>query len=834
MAKRYVLKKPEETRDPSILDALNDEQRKAAEHVDGPLLILAGAGSGKTRVVTHRIAHMVRNEGVSPDEILAVTFTNKAAGEMRERVDELLGAEYSDEAWRVTISTFHSLGARLLRRHADRLGLDRRFIIYDQDDQTALIKKVLVDNDRDKDRKEVRRLRNFIESMKNAGRTPEQAHEVAYSASVEEDVWFYEMYQQELRSANCVDFGDLILGVLEMFRDDPELAKSYSEQWRYVMVDEFQDTNPAQYELLEHLTVAHDNLCVVGDDDQAIYRWRGATVRNILDFDEDFPETEVVKLEQNYRSTQVILDAANDVIQHNEGRRQKRLWTEHAGGDPITCFSATDDREEAIWVAQRIEELHTDGIEYRDMAIFYRTNAQGRAFEEQLRFVGVPYQIVGGLSFYAREEVKDILAYLKVALNPSNEVDLLRVLNKPRRGIGSTTEEKLRVAAALPQIGSIWRAIEWTVEREETETTDDEPPPGWLPGLEHSVIDPELQELQDLRTQTKNGVKKFHDIIAGLRRELQDEPRLAPTVMRLLETLEFRSWLEKDSPERAEDKQRNLHELVNAIDEFEKDGPEEFGSPIDVLRAFLDRSALLASTDTIDEEIGAVTLMTVHSSKGLEFDTVFLAGMEDEIFPSLREETEEELEEERRLAYVAITRAKRKLYVSYAQRRRIWGQYRNTTVSQFLEDIDPQRLQLDPRSAGKLPRSQRGGGRRDHSKSWRRGNIGRDTSAWDFDQSADMTRGSIAKARKASRQKPAFDEYSQLTEWDDDGEWAPDTTRQVTKGDGELVGSICSHSKLGVGEIIAVSGVGDMATLTIRFPGNEEKKIKRKFVKILG
>ena len=823
---KYTLRRSrgEKEGDPTILDALNPQQREAAAHVDGPLLILAGAGSGKTRVITHRIAHLVRNEGVLPDNILAVTFTNKAAAEMRERVDRLL--QDDSLAWRVTISTFHSLCARLLRRHADRLGLDRNFVIYDEDDQASLIKRVLQDEDRKADRAEIRRLRDYIERMKNDGRTPAQAHEIVRSSADEEDAIFYEKYQEALRGANCLDFGDLILGVLEMMRSDEELAASYSRQWRYIMVDEFQDTNPAQYELLRHFLSAHDNLCVVGDDDQSIYRWRGATVDNILGFDGDFPKTKVVKLEQNYRSTQTILDAANDLIQHNEGRHPKRLWTEQAGGEPISCFSASDDREEATWVARRIEELHREGVEYREMSVFYRTNAQARAFEEQLRFAGIPYQIVGGTSFYARAEIKDILAYLKVALNPSNEVDLLRIVNTPTRGIGGSTIDKLRVAAALPQIGSIWNAIAWLAR--DAGTTIAEPPPGWLPGIDASLpVDPELQDLRDLTSRPAAGLRSFHAIIEGLHAELHEKPTLAPVVMQLVETLDYRAHLEKNEPERAEDKERNLHELVNAIDDFEKEAGDDL-NPVERLRQFLDRSALLASTDSIDEELGAVTLMTVHGSKGLEFDTVFLAGMEDEVFPMVRDGDESELEEERRLAYVAITRAKRKLFVSMALRRRLYGQYREMTPSRFLADLDPSRLEMDP---GSVRAARSSGFARPSPR--RRPNYGRGTAEWEFDQSAEMEVGSIARSLRELRSAPTYDEYSQLPAYE---EWDAPAATEVERasGDADLVGQVCSHPSFGMGRITAVSGVGDMATITVRFADGAEKKIKRKYLKIHG
>ncbi len=854
MARRFTLKSatdraPEES---ELLGALNPEQREAAAHVDGPLLILAGAGSGKTRVMTHRIAYLVRDCGVFPEQILAMTFTNKAAGEMRERVDELMGEEYADEAARITISTFHSLGARLIRRHSRKLGLSPGFVIYDQDDQIALVKRVMEEEDLGKDRSEARRLRGFIESMKNRGLTPAQAHEHAFDRNAEDDVFFYERYQQELRAANCVDFGDLILGMLEIFRDDPDLARGYSMQWRYVMVDEFQDTNPSQYELLRHFTSYHDNLAVVGDDDQAIYRWRGATVKNILGFEDDFAEAKVVKLEQNYRSTQRILDAANDVIQHNNSRRDKRLWTDEGEGAPITVFTATDDREEAEWVSRKISEYGRAGVEWGDIAVFYRTNAQGRAFEEQLRFQGIPYQLIGGMSFYARAEIKDVLAYLKVALNPENEVDLTRALNTPSRGIGKGTLEKLRVAAALPHVGNLWNAVRYAAgEREDPGMGD------FLPGMgpPNGMQDPELADLESLTGRPSAGVTEFHELLGAIRDDLVHHASLAEVVRTLIDRIDYMGHLESSDPERAEDKTQNVAELINAIEEFERDfdvyslpesnesNDDELAEALAVrkLRAFLDRSALLATTDFVDDSRGAVTLMTVHGSKGLEFDTVFLVGMEDELFPSMREHTPEEEEEERRLAYVAITRAERKLHVTNAKRRRTYGQFKNTRPSRFLLDIDPSRLEISPESTSKeLDYAARFTG---SAPPWKRGKGsdfnffggGVERSEWDFDQSADMVRGELKRAIE-KKQAPQWDEFSQVSEWEmeaaaEEVAWEPP---KEARSDGNLMGATVSHTRFGVGEVRGASGDGDKAILEIYFPGEGMKKIIRKYVKVLA
>jgi DNA helicase-2/ATP-dependent DNA helicase PcrA len=849
------------------LETLNAPQRRAVEHVEGPLLILAGAGSGKTRVITTRIARLVLEEGVAPERILAMTFTNKAADEMRERVDALLDARGAgDAARRTTISTFHSLGARLLRYHSERVGLDWGFNIFDEADQRALVRRLLDARGRETGRSAVRQIRRFIEEQKNAGRTPAQAHEMAFDQMAEDDVFFYEDYQRALRETNCADFGDLILGPLRLFRDAPRLARSYSRQWRYIMVDEFQDTNPAQYELLRHLTSEHDNLAVVGDDDQAIYRWRGATIENILGFEDDYPSARVVKLEQNYRSTQVILDAAHDVIERNRRRRDKTLWTDRSGGEAITCFCARDDREEADWVARKVEEhVHRDGGDYRDVAVFFRINAQARLFEERLRYRGVPYQVVGGTSFYAREEIKDLLAYLKVALNPADDVDLLRVINVPSRSVGAGTVERLEAAARVPGVDDIFSAVRAVVDA--TDPIDE-----GLGRVEARPEEPEhyeaLERLESLRSDIRAGVETFYEIVLTLRDELLAAEGPDAVLRLLLERIHYFDYLEERFPDSYDDRQRNVAELVNATEEFARDfeadeelipfedpeildaatgrGVVDVSRAAQMLRAFLDRSALIQSTDMIDEARGAVTLMTVHGSKGLEFPVVFLVGMEEELFPSLREDDDpEELAEERRLAYVAITRAERKLYLTQALRRRVYGKWRDTRPSRFLLDIDEERLELDPSSA----RPRRGRGRGDSGFGGRSGRgSGRGfqampaggTSEWEYDQSAQIVGGSAEEMERAAAEaEDAF--FSQLPpdEWGEGAHGgqggmatAAHSSPSVEEG-GDLVGRAASHSRFGIGEIVEVRGSGDRARLTVDFPTAGVKTVMRRFLKIL-
>lgn len=832
----------------NLLEHLNEPQREAVEHLDGPMLILAGAGSGKTRVITRRMTHMVCHAKIHPSHILAVTFTNKAAREMRERVDVLLDdTEFASASSDLTISTFHSLGARLLRRHADRLGLTWSFNIYDDADQQRLIRELLRAQDKDAAlQASVRAFKNYLEKMKNCGITPRRAHELAFNKEDEEHAYLYEDYQRALRQANCLDFGDLIMGVLEVFRDDEELAHAYSNQWRYIMVDEFQDTNPAQYEMLRHLTSQHSNFAVVGDDDQAIYRWRGATIANILGFEGDFAKTRVVKLEQNYRSTQVILDVANDIIKHNPGRRDKKLWTTKEGGNPVVCFTAYDDREEAHFVANRIRLLAHRGASWSDFSVFFRTNAQARQFEEQLRFAGVPYQILGGTSFYQREEIKDILAYLKVALNPVNQVDVMRVINTPSRGVGASTVRKLIQGSLIPGIDTVFNSMRYVIGADMTFEGDVEL---ITPDPQDLTQDQDLDALERIKVAQTNGIRDFYQTIQTMRDELVHFDSLADVVRQFIEHIHYFDYIKAKHPDVAEDKQMNVAELVNAIEEFERDwdrsladGEDLFAASQSVLsdsiavlklRAFLDQSALIQSADQLQDsaEIDKVTLMTVHGSKGLEFDTVFLAGMEDELFPSIRDHTDaEEEHEERRLAYVAVTRARKNLFITNAKRRRVYGQFKDTTPSRFLFDVDPKHIMIDPKSSAKV-------------LNWtlKKASMKKKLTDEDlyfsdhgvdfaFDQSPNME----------CADDVSYDEFAQVAPDETQiSEAAPgldsSTLRRARHAKHEsLVGKTVTHVSFGIGKVLQVSGAGDKAVLTVNFPARGQKKIVRKFLKILG
>ncbi len=813
------------------IENLNPPQQRAVTHHTGPLLVLAGAGSGKTRVLTHRVAYLIDHFDTPPEAIVAVTFTNRAAAEMRHRVDALLDDKKA--ASRVVISTFHSLGARLLRRFAPRARLSWNFSIYDDSDSRRLIGALLESQGLEKDRASIRHHQNYIDSQKNRALTPNQALEQAFDGRAEEDAQFYELYQKALREADAVDFGDLIMGPVNLFRQSPELALHLSESWQFLMVDEFQDTNPAQYELLDHLTTAHDNLAVVGDDDQAIYGWRGADPTHILGFEDAFRSANIVKLEQNYRSTAVILDAANDVIAHNSHRHSKRLWTDRPDGDPIVVFSGADDREEAGYVAETIFDLLRRGTDAEDIAIFYRTNAQGRLFEEQMRQWGVAYRIVGGLSFYAREEIKDLLAYLRAALNPSDDVATARVINTPRRGVGKSTIEKLRRATAVDGVFNLQEAALLA-----NDNGPGEPPQSDLFTARPLPSGPDqveaIDDIRSLRGVSRRGLTEFQTILEATREDLLHFDSLTPVMERLMERTAYADHVQHSDPERADDRLRNIGELVNAIEEFELDPgtpalidavkklmPDDADDPLTTseaaihLRAFLDRSALVQSTDTNDDT-SAVTLMTIHGSKGLEFDHVFLVGMEEDTFPNLRNPNDpEELAEERRLAYVAITRARNQLYISNARRRRTYGQFRNTEPSRFLLHIDSKRLLVDPRStSAEIDYA----ARTKHSSS---GRSSTKSPSWSFDQSSQQN-----------------DDFNQAPpDWDqsyDADVAALLEPPPVDTAHEKLVGLTVSHTKFGVGEVLSASGSGDNPLLIINFPAVGEQSVYRKFLKILG
>ena len=633
----------------SIYDGLNEMQRQAVFHTEGPLLVLAGAGSGKTRVLTHRIAYLIENQGVDPWNILAITFTNKAAGEMRERVDRLVGVG-GGAVW---VSTFHAACVRILRRHIDRIGYGNDFTIYDSDDQKTVMKEVCKRLNIDTKKLRERAILGEISRAKDRLASPEQyAREFAGQFWMRHYVEAYAEYQKELKKNNALDFDDLICKTVELFRQCGDVLESYQHRFRYIMVDEYQDTNTAQFQFISLLARVHQNLCVVGDDDQSIYKVRGANIRNILDFEKTFPDAAVVKLEQNYRSTGNILAAANAVIANNRGRKEKRLWTENPVGSRLGVFSCRDAYEEAARIAEDIRRSVEGGaFRFLDIACLYRTNAQSRILEERFLEANIPYKIFGGVNFYQRKEIKDLLAYLKLIESGRDDVAVRRIINVPRRGIGQSTIDRITYYAERRGI-SFYEALEESDQ---------------IAGVERA-----RKKLQSFVT--------FVRAVRG-RMEFYSLQQLAEHI---LDETGYRADLEAERTDEAEARLENLDELVNKIADYEA----EAETPS--LTEFLEEVALVADIDSLDASADYVSLMTIHSAKGLEFPKVYMSGMEDGLFPSamtIAEEDPDALEEERRLCYVAITRAKQELTLSYARVRTVHGEMRYHIPSRYLAEI---------------------------------------------------------------------------------------------------------------------------------------------------
>jgi DNA helicase-2/ATP-dependent DNA helicase PcrA len=654
-----------------LLASLNPEQQKAVLQTDGPLLILAGAGSGKTRVIAHRIAHLVTSNICPPDRILAVTFTNKAAEEMRARVETLLAhrpARGDTDCRQMWISTFHALCARLLRREAPHVGLSRDFVIYDSADQLTVMKQAMRQLGLDDASVQPRLALSRISHAKNRMEGPEAftAH-AAWNPRDQQIGALYGIYLKALRDANALDFDDLLLRTVELFETAEHVRDKYSEKFRYLMVDEYQDTNRPQYLLIQRLAARHRNLCVVGDPDQSIYKWRGADLRNILDFEHDFPEAAIVRLERNYRSTQVILDAATAVIAQNRNRKEKRLYTDRAGGAKVLYYRAGDDIDEAEFIARRCRDALHDDVE-NVVAILYRTNAQSRTLEDALRRSGTDYKIIGGVRFYERKEIKDILAYLKLVLNPHDSVSLRRVINVPARGIGKGVLESLdaidlaesdidspSLLAGLqpvPTAQSLWARLVHAVER------------------------------RTLAPRATASLTAFRDLIVGMA-AMAPRETVSIALGKVIDQSGYLQDLRDERTEEAESRIENLMELVSAAREYEARNPEPS------LAGFVDQLSLLSDAD---EEAGSrtarVLMMTMHSAKGLEFPIVIIAGLEEGLFPHSRSSDDEaELEEERRLCYVGITRAQRRLMLTSAARRRVFGDYQSSEPSRFIDEI---------------------------------------------------------------------------------------------------------------------------------------------------
>ncbi|MBP5282166.1 MAG: UvrD-helicase domain-containing protein [Lachnospiraceae bacterium] len=638
----------------SIYDTLNDEQREAATHVDGPLLILAGAGSGKTRVLTHRIVYLIEESGINPWNILAITFTNKAAGEMRERVDNLVGLG-SDQIW---VSTFHSSCVRILRRFIDKLGFSTNFTIYDTDDQKTVMKGICKRLNIDTKMMSERTLLGYISSAKDELISVRE-YEISAAGDFRKSTIakVYREYQETLKASNALDFDDIIVKTVELFKSQPDVLSYYQDRFLYIMVDEYQDTNTAQFELIRLLADRNRNLCVVGDDDQSIYKFRGANIRNILDFEFHYPEAKVVKLEQNYRSTQNILDAANAVIRHNRGRKDKALWTKEGAGEPVHFRQFENAYGEAEFLADDIRRrVRRDGASYGDFAILYRTNAQSRLIEERMVVEGIPYNVVGGVNFYSRAEIKDVLAYLKTIDNGRDEVALRRIINVPKRSIGAASIEKVATYAQTKNL-TLFDAM---CEADS------------IPGLGKAA----------------GKIREFVNMIMVLRSGLSSYG-IVDLIQTIMERTAYADYLMSQDEESAEDRLANIDELISKATGYEETHDEI------LLSEFLEEIALVTDLDNVEDAENRVLLMTLHGAKGLEFPYVYLAGMEDGLFPSymtISSGDDEDLEEERRLAYVGITRAQRELTLTYARARMVRGETQNNPVSRFVREIPAQLL----------------------------------------------------------------------------------------------------------------------------------------------
>ncbi|KTD83763.1 DNA helicase PcrA [Paenibacillus etheri] len=756
----------------SIQDAvsrLNPPQRQAVETTEGPLLIMAGAGSGKTRVLTHRIAWLIANRKAPPWAILAITFTNKAAREMQERVSKLVGPEGRD----IWVSTFHSMCVRILRKDIERIGFTSNFSILDSTDQLSVIRNCMKELNIDTKKFEPKAVQAIISASKNELITPAQYEQKVgdYFEGLVAKV--YKMYQRRLRSNNSLDFDDLIMKTIELFKEVPEVLDFYQKKFKYIHVDEYQDTNRAQYMLCRMLADSHHRICVVGDSDQSIYRWRGADITNILNFEEDYPEAKTILLEQNYRSTANILNAANGVIALNSGRKPKKLWTDSEEGAKIKVYRADSEHDEGYFVTGEISKNVKQGQAYQNHAILYRTNAQSRVIEEILIKSDIPYQIVGGIKFYDRKEIKDLLAYLRLLSNPDDDISLTRIINVPKRGLGDTTVGKLAAAAGERGV-SIFRVLQ---------TVDD----------------------LGFAGRTRNMLVEFYDMIEALHR-MVEFLSVTELTEKILEMSQYRLELQNENTLESRSRLENIDEFLSVTMEFEKNNEDKS------LVSFLTDLALIADIDSVndDEEdrSDAVVLMTMHSAKGLEFPTVFIVGMEEGVFPHSRAfQDNDELEEERRLAYVGITRAEKQLFLSCARMRTLFGRTTANQPSRFIEEI-PEDLKED--TAKTQDRFQRGGSEVGGAYGGRgfsggsRGNFGGRSGAAG---AVPIGSGSTASAATSKSSVTVTSGGAQRA------------TGSGAAAAGEYkAGDKVSHGKWGTGTVVAVKGTGNDTELQIAFP----------------
>lgn len=649
----------------AVYDTLNKPQKEAVFHTEGPLLILAGAGSGKTRVLTHRIAYLIEEKGVNPWNILAITFTNKAAEEMRQRVDSLVGIG-AESIW---VSTFHSMCVRILRRYIDRLGYDNRFTIYDTDDQKTLMKEVCRKTDIDTKRFKERMLLSVISSAKNEMILPEEFELNAGGDFVQLKIAkVYKEYEAQMRANNALDFDDLLVKTVQLLETQPDVRENYRERFRYIMVDEYQDTNTVQFRLVSLLAGKYRNLCVVGDDDQSIYKFRGANIRNILDFEKEFSDAKVIKLEQNYRSVGNVLEVANSVIRNNKGRKEKTLWTDNEKGEKIRLRQFDTAYDEAQFIAEDIKDETAQGANYSDHAVLYRTNAQSRLLEEKFVAMNIPYKIVGGINFYSRREIKDVLSYLKTIDNGKDDLAVRRIINVPKRGIGLTTINRIQESAAARGIG-FYDALS---------------APDLIPGIGRSA----------------SKLDSFAALIEYFKGR-SEESGVTDLLTEVIEKTGYTESLEADDPEELEARVQNIDELVSKAAVYEESCSDRGERP--TLSGFLEEVALVADIDSVAEDRDYVILMTLHSAKGLEFPHVYLAGMEDGLFPSymsISGDDPEELEEERRLCYVGVTRAEEKLTLTCARMRLVRGERQYNSMSRFIKEMPSALIDTGKREGG--------------------------------------------------------------------------------------------------------------------------------------
>ena len=765
----------------SIYDKLNEPQREAVYHTDGPLLILAGAGSGKTRVLTHRIAYLIGERGVNAWNILAITFTNKAAEEMRQRVDNLVGFG-AESVW---VSTFHSACVRILRRFIDRLGYENHFTIYDTDDQKTLIKEVCRKVDVDTKVFKERSLLSAISSAKNEMILPDEFELNAGGDFAKMKIAkVYREYEAQMRANNALDFDDLLVKTVQLLQTQPDVLESYQERFRYIMVDEYQDTNTVQFQLVSLLAGKYKNLCVVGDDDQSIYKFRGANIRNILDFEHEFPDAKVIKLEQNYRSTGNILNAANSVIANNRGRKEKSLWTENGEGELIRLRQFDTAFDEADFIGEDIKSAVRQGGSYNDSAVLYRTNAQSRLLEEKFIAMNIPYKIVGGVNFYARREIKDLLAYLKTIDNGRDDVAVRRIINVPKRGIGLTTINRIQESATERGIGFYEALLA----------------PGLIAGVGRSA--------------TK--LDSFAALIEYFK-TLAEEMNITDLLQEVIEKTGYIESLENEDKEEAKTRKENIDELISKAATYEESCQDKDEKA--TLSGFLEEVALVADIDSLDEDQEYVVLMTLHSAKGLEFPRVYLAGMEDGLFPgymSINAGDREELEEERRLCYVGITRAEQELTLTSARRRMVHGETQYNPMSRFVKEIPRELL---------------------------------DTGNKKFTQETEMPaqQNTYARAREAFRAQAFAGALGGMTPAKNQGVGKPLTGSQALAslqkgsqlaagGNGPLgyeTGDRVRHVKFGEGTVTDIKEGGRDHEVTIEFDSVGTRKMFAKFAKLV-